>query len=198
MGYTWQRKLYSLIVPVCHGVFQIACIGFMRLNLSERDYKQKWCITYYPRHLSLSVPILFLFSSCGILGSNALKWISSQDRGAWISRSLDGGELPQTCIPLHLREKLTFTVFSLSVVVAATAKSLQSCPTLCDSIDGSPPGSPVPGILQARTLEWVAIAFSNLNNWQMRVLKWYYFSNCFSYWNIGTLWFSINFNYFIN
>ena len=44
---------------------------------------------------------------------------------------------------------------------AAAAKSLQSCPTLCDPIDGSPPGPPVPGILQARTLEWVAIAFSN-------------------------------------
>ena len=44
---------------------------------------------------------------------------------------------------------------------AAAAKSLQSCPTLCDPIDGSPPGSPVPGILQARTLEWVAILFSN-------------------------------------
>ena len=43
----------------------------------------------------------------------------------------------------------------------AAAKSLQSCPTLCDTIDGSPPGSPVPGILQARTLEWVAISFSN-------------------------------------
>ena len=43
----------------------------------------------------------------------------------------------------------------------ADAKSLQSCPTLCDPIDGSPPGSPVPGILQARTLEWVAISFSN-------------------------------------
>ena len=43
---------------------------------------------------------------------------------------------------------------------AAAAKSLQSCPTLCDPIDGSPPGSPVPGILQARTLEWVAISFS--------------------------------------
>ena len=41
------------------------------------------------------------------------------------------------------------------------AESLQSCPTLCDPIDGSPPGSPVPGILQARTLEWVAISFSN-------------------------------------
>ena len=44
---------------------------------------------------------------------------------------------------------------------AAAAKSLQSCPTLCDPIDGSPPGSSVPGILQARTLEWVAISFSN-------------------------------------
>ena len=44
---------------------------------------------------------------------------------------------------------------------AAAAKSLQSCPTLFDPIDGSPPGSPVPGILQARTLEWVAISFSN-------------------------------------
>ena len=44
---------------------------------------------------------------------------------------------------------------------AAAAKLLQSCPTLCNPIDGSPPGSPVPGILQARTLEWVAISFSN-------------------------------------
>ena len=51
---------------------------------------------------------------------------------------------------------------SLSVLTAAAAaKSLQSCPTLCNPIDGSPPGSPVPGILQARTLEWVAISFSN-------------------------------------
>ena len=44
---------------------------------------------------------------------------------------------------------------------AAAAKSLQSCPTLCDPVDGSPPGSPIPGILQARTLEWVAISFCN-------------------------------------
>ena len=43
----------------------------------------------------------------------------------------------------------------------AAAKSLQSCPTLCDPIDGSPPGTPIPGIFQARTLEWVAISFSN-------------------------------------
>ena len=49
------------------------------------------------------------------------------------------------------------------------AKSLQSCPTLCDPIDGSPPGSTVPGILQARTLEWVAISFSNAGKWKAKV-----------------------------
>jgi len=52
---------------------------------------------------------------------------------------------------------------------AAAAKSLQSCPTLCDPIDGSPPGSPVPGILQTRTLEWVAISFSNAWKWNVKV-----------------------------
>ena len=49
------------------------------------------------------------------------------------------------------------------------AKSLQSCPTLCDPIDGSPPGSPIPGILQARTLEWLAISFSNAWKWRVKV-----------------------------
>ena len=52
--------------------------------------------------------------------------------------------------------------------VAAAAKSLQLCPTLCDPIDGSPLGSPVPGILQIRTLEWVAIAFSNAWKWKVK------------------------------
>ena len=51
----------------------------------------------------------------------------------------------------------------------AAAKSLQSCPTLCDPIDGSPPGSPVPGILQARTLVWVAMSFSNAWQWKVKV-----------------------------
>ena len=51
----------------------------------------------------------------------------------------------------------------------AAAKSLQSCLTLCDPIVGSPPGSPVPGILQARTLEWVAISFSNASKWKVKV-----------------------------
>ena len=52
---------------------------------------------------------------------------------------------------------------------AAAAKLLQSCPTLCDPIDGSPSGSPIPGILQARTLEWVAISFSNAWKWKVKV-----------------------------
>ena len=51
----------------------------------------------------------------------------------------------------------------------AIAKSLQLCPTLCDPIDGSPPGFPIPGILQARTLEWVAISFSNAWKWKVKV-----------------------------
>ena len=52
---------------------------------------------------------------------------------------------------------------------AAAAKSLQLCPTLCDPIDGSPPGSPIPGIFQARTLEWVAISFSSAWKWKLKV-----------------------------
>ena len=52
---------------------------------------------------------------------------------------------------------------------AAAANALQLCPTLCDPIDGSPPGSPVPGIFQARTLEWVAISFSNAWKWKVKV-----------------------------
>ena len=57
----------------------------------------------------------------------------------------------------------------LNSAAAAAAKSLQSCPTLCDPIDSSSPGSPVPGILQARTLEWVAISFSNAWKWKVKV-----------------------------
>ena len=60
-------------------------------------------------------------------------------------------------------------VFLYPCAAAAAAKSLQSCLTLCDPIDGSPPGSPIPGILQGRTLEWVAISFSNAWKWKVKV-----------------------------
>ena len=64
---------------------------------------------------------------------------------------------------------IAFPVLYITAAAAAAAKSLQSCPTLCDPIDSLPPGSPVPGILQARTLEWVAISFSNAWNWKVKV-----------------------------
>ena len=62
----------------------------------------------------------------------------------------------------------TFACMHAVSAAAAAAKSLQSCTTLCDPIDGSPPGSPVPGILQARTLEWVAMSFSNAWKWKVK------------------------------
>ena len=62
-----------------------------------------------------------------------------------------------------------------AAAATAAAKLLQSCPTLWDPTDGSPPGSPVPGILQARTLEWVAISFSNAWNWKVKVKSLSYF-----------------------
>ena len=59
--------------------------------------------------------------------------------------------------------------FRAQTISHTAAKLLQSCPTLCNPIDGSPPGSPIPGILQARTLEWVAISFSNVWKWKVKV-----------------------------
>ena len=64
-----------------------------------------------------------------------------------------------SCVCLH----------AAAAAAAAAAKSLQSCPTLCNPVDGSPPGSPVPGILKARTLEWVVISFSNAWKWKVKV-----------------------------
>ena len=73
----------------------------------------------------------------------------------------------------YLFISLLISISSLSVYrnAAASAKSLQSCLTLCNPIDGSPPGSPVPGILQARTLQWVAISFSNAWKWSRSVVS---------------------------
>ena len=62
---------------------------------------------------------------------------------------------------VHIVKAMVFPVVMYGCAAAAAAKSLQSCPTLCEPIDGTPPGSPAPGILQARTLEWDAISFSN-------------------------------------
>ena len=73
------------------------------------------------------------------------------------------------CFPVWCSLSFLDLWFDIAAAAAAAAKKLQSCPTLCDSIDSSPPGYPVPGILQARTLEWVAISFSNAGKWKVKV-----------------------------
>ena len=88
------------------------------------------------------------------------------DRGAWrctVHRVAKSWTRLRTHIAVEVHVRLTpfAAQWKLTLRCAAAAKSLQSCPTLCDPIDGSPPGSPIPGILQARTLEWVAISFSS-------------------------------------
>ena len=97
-----------------------------------------------------------------------MSWLfasGSQNIGASALASVLSVNIPG-CFPLGLSgvtsllSKRLSRVFSSITVAAAAAKSLQLCPTLCNPIDSSPPGSPIPGILQARTLEWVAISFS--------------------------------------
>ena len=98
----------------------------------------------------------------------SLKW------GLAVGHALADGTLPNVIPGEAWKELVCWSLLSSaalgnSATAAAAAKSLQSCPTLCDPIDGSPPGSPVPGILQARTLEWVAISFSNAGKWKVKV-----------------------------
>ena len=85
-----------------------------------------------------------------------------------ISLPTEGTPLIFNSVQLLSRSMVSDSLWSHGLAVAAAAKSLQSCPTLCDPMDSSPPGSPVPGILQARTLEWVAISFSNA--WKRKVI----------------------------
>ena len=88
---------------------------------------------------------------------NRYKWTCLQNR----SRVTDVENKHITYQEIRKRGKLGDWDWYICTAAAAAAKSLQSCPTLCDPTDGSPPGSPIPGILQARTLERVAISFSN-------------------------------------
>ena len=90
----------------------------------------------------------------GILQARKLEWVATPS-SRWSSQPRD---------PMHVSRIAAF--FTLW---ASAAKSLRSCPTLYNPIDGSPLGSPIPGILQARTLEWVAISFSNAWKWKVKV-----------------------------
>ena len=112
----------------------------------------------------------------GIFLARVLEWIAmpsskrsfqSKDRthvfcisfivGRFFTAEPSGNHIMHMCVCVYVY----IYIHTLYIYAAATARSPQSCPTLCDPIDGSPPGSPIPGTLQARTLEWVAISFSN-------------------------------------
>ena len=103
-----------------------------------------------------------------LVHSNEDAWLGSHANPMRKSRYLlKYVNAPDACLkrksisPKSLQSEWVTYNSSTENAAAAPAKLLQSCPTLCDPIDSSPPGSPVPGILQARTLEWVAISFSN-------------------------------------
>ena len=86
------------------------------------------------------------------------RWVNTPSWLSWLWRSF-----------LYSSSVYSFYLFLISSASVVAAKSLQSCPTLCDPRDGSPPGSPIPGILQARILEWVAISFYNAWKWKVKV-----------------------------
>ena len=100
-------------------------------------------------------------------GRPGMLWFMGSQRGGhdWVTE-LNWTTLVIAFLP---RSKHLLISILVSAAAAAAAKSFQSCPTLFDPWDGSPPGSPFPGILQARTLEWVAISFSNAWKWKVKV-----------------------------
>ena len=96
----------------------------------------------------------------------------SQSILRWTSKSTSHCALwahSESPLLLIMSAQSRYTRHLAAAAAAAAAKTLQSCPTLCDSIDSTPPSSPVPGILQARTLEWVAISFSSAWKWKVKV-----------------------------
>ena len=122
-----------------HRILSTACLGFFRTGgLGSKRTGQKRMVIWCSNLRSHIAPLHYFSQSQK--GSSRLK-----GRGQGPYHSIGG----------------------MAAAAAAAAKSLQSCPTLCDPIDGGPPGSPVPGILQARTLEWVAISFSSA--WKCKV-----------------------------
>ena len=108
----------------------------------------------------------------------SLGWKDPLEKGTATHSSILAQRIPWTIQLIGLQrvrhDWVTFTILNESMrgkkwIAAAAAKSPQSCSTLCNPVDSSPPGSPVPGILKARTLEWVAISFSNAWKWKVNM-----------------------------
>ena len=147
-----SKKIKSLTVSIvfpsiCHEVIRFDTMILAFLIMSFESTFSLSSFTFIKR----------LFSSSSL---STIRVVSSAYLRLWTS-------LPAILIPACASSNPAFHI--VSTAAATAAKSLQSCPTLCDSIEGSPPGSPTPGILQARTLEWVAISFSNAWKWKVKV-----------------------------
>ena len=143
------------------------------LELDILECKVKWALGSITTNIASGcdgIPVE-LFQ---ILKEDAVKVLDSICQQIWKTQQWPQDWKMSVFIPIPMKGNAKEcsnyqTIALISHAAAAAAKSLQSCPTLCDPTDGSPPGSPVPGILQARTLEWVAISFSNAWKWKVKV-----------------------------
>ena len=114
--------------------------------------------------ISKKIPFFFLV----MMDLFSVIFVLKQFSGSWSPPAM-GHNCYSVRWSIHWLQIIGFPHLVVFVVPAAAAKSLRSCPTLCNPINGSPPGSAVPGILQARTLEWVAVSFSNAWKWKVKV-----------------------------
>ena len=133
-------------IELCIHIWSSRHLSWLRIYVYFGSYKLCWAVlsrSIVSDSLQPQAPV-----SMGILQARILEWVA-------------------ICFSRGFSQPRDWT--QVSRIAAASAKSLQSCPTLCYPIDGSPTGSLVPGILQARTLEWVAISFSNAWKWKVKV-----------------------------
>ena len=154
VGHDWATNTHSLIPLrkkcVDPSLWEHACLSYLPWGSGGTGYLYIPQVSPVPK--GVLIPQYFKLTTCtDRVGPGHHQWVLLQAKicGDW---------------PLTVGQ-----MWTLVAADTAAAKLLQSCPTLCNPRDGSPPGSPVPGILQARTLEWVAISFSNEWKWKVKV-----------------------------
>ena len=175
---SWDVRMHHTNSFLCGTLFHVhAEISLGAYRKNNNPFSPTTVIHLYSCIFKRTIPNVSAFSPRLSQMENqagcwsALRWRNSGRLS--VSILTTQGLLRLQALPLHADRHRwmdeTLSAMCLWDGPAAAAKSLQSCPTLCDPIDGSPPGSPVSGILQARTLEWLAISFSNASKWKVKV-----------------------------